>query len=92
MYDDRYFIAKGKHLIVPVTKQEYEDHWNKKRKEPKTNEEWFCNLPTEKKAEVFFDIVEFCLNYETYPDKNKYKDLMGNVEDIKTWLKQPHKE
>ena len=28
---DRYFIAKGKHLVVPVTKQEYEDHWNKKR-------------------------------------------------------------
>ena len=32
--DGRYFIAKGKHLVVPVTKQEYEEHWNKKRKEP----------------------------------------------------------
>ena len=57
-----------------------------------TNEKWFCNLPTGKKAEVIFDIVEFCLSYETYPDKNKYKDLMGNVEDIKKWLKQPHHE
>lgn len=29
--NDCYFIAKGKHLVVPVTKQEYEDYWNKKR-------------------------------------------------------------
>jgi len=89
---DGYFIAKGKHLVVPVTKQEYEDYWDKKRKEPITEEEWFCQLSTEEKAEVIFDIVEFCLCYENYPDKNKYKDLMGSVEDIKTWLKKPHKE
>lgn len=64
----------------------------KEKRKNQTNEKWFCNLSTEKKAEVIFDIVEFCLNYEAYPDKNKYKDLMGTVEDIKTWLKQPHYE
>ena len=90
--NDNYFIAKGRHLVVPVTKQEYEDHWDKKRNEPITEEEWFCQLSTEEKAELIFDIVEFCLCYGTYPDKNKYKDLMGSVEDIKTWLKKPHKE
>lgn len=59
--------------------------------EVQTNEEWFDALPTEEKAKVIFDIIEFCLNYETYHDKNKYKDLMGTVEFIKTWLEQPHK-
>lgn len=57
-----------------------------------TNEEWFCQLSTEEKAEVIFDIVDFCLNYETYHDKNKYRDLMGTTEDIERWLKQPHRE
>lgn len=64
----------------------------KEKQKNQTNERWFCNLTTDKKAEVIFDIIEFCLSYEAYPDKKKYKDLMGTVEDIKMWLKKPHKE
>lgn len=84
MNDSRYFIAKGKHLVVPVTKREYEDYWNKKRKEPITNEEWFNGLSTETKAIIIHLVY-----------KAGYRDGCNGAEtvslrDIKKWLKQPH--
>ena len=93
---DRYFIAKGRHLVVPVTKQEYEDHWDKKRKEPITEEEWFCNLPTEEKAKVIYNLIMHEGNTEWYEDLLIYReDTMDYCADyhlIEKWLKQPHKE
>ena len=44
--------------------------------EPLTNEEWFCSLSTEGKAEVIAQLSSYG----------------GNVEAILLWLKQPHKE
>ena len=61
-----------------------------KKHKPMTNEEWRKTCSTEEFAKWVFDIIGFCLNYETYPDKNKYRDLMGTAEDIERWLNQPH--
>ena len=41
-----------------------------------TNEEWFCQLSTEEKAEIIAQLSSYG----------------GNVEAILEWLKQPHRE
>ena len=81
MCDSRYFIAKGKHLVVPVTKQEYEDYWNKKRKEPMTNEEWLNGLSTIEKAKVIVNLGR----EQRFP-----KDV--EVEICEQWLRKEHRE
>ena len=63
---------------------------------PMTNEEWFCNLPTEEKAKVlynFFMARTFC---QICPENNvcdigyKCKYRSGEVEDFVEWLKEQH--
>ena len=87
---DRYFIAKGKHLVVPVTKQEYEDHWNKKREE-QTEEEWLKSLNTKQFAKWLDNLLMRCLcrdcNFCTI-----HKEPHCTCEGIEEWLKQPHRE
>ena len=80
MSDSRYFIAKGKHLVVPVTKQEYEDFWDKKRKEPMTNEEWLNGLSTIEKAKVIVNLGR----EQRFP-----KDV--EVEICEQWLREEHR-
>ncbi|MBR2248294.1 MAG: hypothetical protein IJ880_14940 [Bacilli bacterium] len=87
---DRYFIAKGKHLVVPVTKQEYEDYWNKKREE-QTEEEWLKSLNTKQFAKWLDNLLMRCL----CRDCNFcpiHKEPNCTCEGIEEWLKQPHKE
>lgn len=86
MNDSRYFIAKGKHLVVPVTKREYEDYWNKKRKEPITNEEWFNGLSTETKARIIHLVYTV-----GYRDGHNGDETMP-LQDIMKWFKQPHQK
>lgn len=46
-----------------------------------TNEEWFCQLSTEEKAD-FFCTVQHCLTI--------YGDHIATIEDWKKWLKEKH--
>ena len=48
---------------------------------PMTNEEWFCQLSTEEKAD-FFCTVQHCLTI--------YGDHIATIEDWKKWLKEKH--
>ena len=54
-----------------------------------TNEEWFCTLPTEEKAEVFANAT-----YSTALAPMEILALGKEFEQKKweMWLKQPHKE
>lgn len=60
--------------------------WDKSGKVEMTNEEWFCSLSTEEKAEVLFDIW--------YDGKvlawDKSKPFYFNR--FVTWLKEVHKD
>lgn len=56
-------------------------------KEEQTNEEWFCQLPTEEKADF---LAKKCCEISC-------KFFLGEAEEIFSgywveWLKQPHKE
>ena len=53
-----------------------------------TNEEWFCQLPTEEKAK-FFVMIEMSA---MHPVKRGSIDTKKFIEDVTEWLKQPHKE
>lgn len=56
--------------------------WDKYGKiKPKTNEEWFCSLPTEEKAKFMCNIYEM--------GKNGKKYFM-RLDKCMEWLKQPH--
>lgn len=48
---------------------------------PLTNEEWFCGLNTEEKAD-FFCTVQHCLTI--------YGDHIATIEDWEAWLKEKH--
>ena len=56
-----------------------------KVKQPLTNEEWFCGLSTEEKAEwIFNDRVE---------QSDWWYEQQGHTKaEVIEWLKQPHKE
>ena len=88
--NDCYFIAKGKHLVVPVTKQEYEDYWNKKRNEPITKEEWFCRLNTVEKAKWLADNFGYVAYKASGGNPKRVQEDL--VEYWQEWLKQPHRE
>lgn len=88
--NDCYFIAKGKHLVVPVTKKEYEDHWNKKR-EDQSEEEWLKSLNTKQLAKWINNLLERCLSHDcNFCPINKEPNC--SCEGIEEWLKQPHRE
>lgn len=53
------------------------------RKGEMTNEEWFCGLSTEEKAEILVGIADM----GEVPTVRK-----DNIKAIVGWLKQPHKE
>ena len=65
-----------------------------------TNEEWFCQLPTEEKAKVLFILIENIKNGESIYTaiekaiKDKDVKLPPITEHLflREWLKQPHKE
>lgn len=58
---------------------------NKLKKEPMTNEEWFCSLSTEEKAT--FLAIQIRLGVEFYrTNDERYQNHDWWVE----WLKQPH--
>ena len=58
-----------------------------KPSEQMTNEEWFCSLPTEKKAKVLAcEFVVACDDYAYSNNKETWNEKYW-VE----WLKQPHK-
>lgn len=86
---ESYFIAKGKHLVVPVTKQEYEDYWNKKRKEPITNEEWLRSCSTEELAIEICSLVDEEILDEWHKNYPKIDNWNDNAVVLK-WLKEKH--
>jgi len=53
-----------------------------------TNEEWFCGLSTEEKAEFFVKIELSAM----HPVKRGSIDTKKFIEDVTEWLKQQHKE
>lgn len=62
-----------------------------------TNEDWFCSLPTEEKAEwIANDInerVKLALHDSELNDGDVDADYyMEDADDWSEWLKQPHKE
>lgn len=88
MSDSRYFVAKGKHLVVPVTKQEYDDYWDKKRKEPITNDGWFCNLSMKEKAKALHKLyLEMQNHFGCHPDEEDCVE-----EYCLYWLKAVHRD
>ena len=87
--NNRYFIAKGKHLVVPVTKQEYEEHWNKKRKEPITNDQWRKTCPAKEFAEFISSILDYGFGID-YAPVNPMGENVNTTGDIEKWLKQLH--
>ena len=55
--------------------------------EPKTNEEWFCGLSTDEKAEKLTDFSFWLVpNYTT---EDKREQIRKRIVE---WLKQPHRE
>jgi hypothetical protein len=62
-------------------KCEYKDRCANSDERQQTNEEWFCRLPTDEKAE-FYCTVQNCLTI--------YGDHIATHEDWVKWLKQPH--
>ena len=53
-----------------------------------TNEEWFCQLPTEEKAEKFVILCKNAFEAENYRTK-RWTDYQ-DIDYWKAWLKQPH--
>ena len=53
-----------------------------------TNEEWFCGLSTEEKAE-FLVMIQMSV---MHPVKRGAVDMEKFIEEVVEWLKQPHKE
>ena len=51
-----------------------------------TNEEWFCSLPTEEKADFLADL------YPKSAGEALIKISNGDKERWERWLKQPHTE
>ena len=62
--------------------------WDKERKANMTNEEWFCGLSTEEKAEFFVKIELSAM----HPVKRGAVDMEKFIEEVVDWLKQPHTE
>lgn len=58
------------------------------QKKPQTNEEWFCGLSTEEKAEFLVKIELSAM----HPIKRGAIDMEKFIEEVVEWLKQPHKE
>ena len=66
---------------------------------PQTNEEWFCQLPTEEKAKFLFEhgviCCQFCkgdcieIDYKTSECKYNVSPSYSYTGIVK-WLKQPH--
>lgn len=62
-----------------------------------TNEEWFCNLPTEEKAkwiadkinEVVDELADEAWNTDGYIDRQLFRHTKNGWLE---WLKQPHRE
>ena len=54
---------------------------------PMTNEEWFCQLSTEEKAE-FLVMIQMSV---MHPVKRGAVDMDAFIEEVADWLKQPHK-
>lgn len=62
-----------------------------------TNEEWFCSLSTEEKAEWLGDKLDYCqIMWYWACDKctwsKKHESCMNDKEKWLEWLNQPHKE
>ena len=60
--------------------------WEKKRKANMTNEQWFCQLPTEEKAKVLSRHSQFMYNCG---EKQAMPKTMYE-EDFVQWLKEKH--
>jgi hypothetical protein len=77
--------------IEPISAQEFMRQMKnifKEERENRTNEKWFCNLPTEEKARFFSHEMrcEFC------PNQEQCDSLGTNCKALwKSWLKQPHR-
>lgn len=56
----------------------------KKFRQEQTNEEWFCGLSTEEKAEFFANVER--IDFPVFPS------IEDRAKDIVEWLKQPHTE
>ena len=60
-----------------------------------TNEEWFCNLPTEEKAEWMAKHMSFCEVCEIVTclggGCERFDRSMNEKDAFEEWLKQPHK-
>ena len=61
-------------------------HFDKDENVVLTNEEWFCNLSTEEKAEFFVKIEMSAM----HPVKRGAVDMEKFIEEVAEWLKQPH--
>ena len=76
-----------------VSKEQCNGEWTMHcasyKKEPMTNEEWFCGLSTEEKAEFFHNIVIRAMQ-ATWDGKKP--DFPAYLYDWNMWLKQPHKK
>ncbi len=64
---------------------------------PPTNEQWFCQLPTEEKADFLFGIAYMCsyCGDESHSTKEKmqqchFRKCGCQKKDWELWLKQPH--
>ena len=53
---------------------------------PMTNEEWFCKLSTEEKAE-FLVMIQMSV---MHPVKRGAVDMEKFIEEVVEWLEQPH--
>ena len=80
-------LADGQTLEDVIAKLEKRKNEMNKPKQM-TNEEWFCGLPTEEKAE-FLVMIQMSV---MHPVKRGAVDMDMFIEDVAEWLKQPHKE
>ena len=82
---------KGGGCLIPKNLG-YVDNCNrylpKDRPIVQTNEEWFCGISTEEKAE-FLVMIQMSV---MHPVKRGAVDMDMFIEDVADWLKQPHKE
>ena len=60
---------------------------------PMTNEEWFCQLPTEEKA-VIFSLLSYRCNIcdGTPTNQCPFDRCVRGLKDFIKWLKEPHRE